>query len=145
MLRNKRVAVLDLTHGGIIIARKLKGIAGHVTGIDVYKTLGPGKLESLENEGIRTARTPLNADGFDVLIAPVHLDPSYPMLADAASRNIPVLSHHAAVGEILSNYNLKDKTVIEITGTKAKTSTSILLAEILSQEEKVVSHTSRGV
>lgn len=145
MLENSRVAVLDLTHGGIVIAKKLKGTASSVTGIDVYRTLSPETLAGLENDGITSAQVSLKAGDFDVLISPVHLDPNYPMLVDAANNNIPVISHHAAVGEILSNYNLTDKTIIEITGTKAKTSTSILLASILSREKKVVTHTSRGL
>ncbi|VVB86969.1 UDP-N-acetylmuramoylalanine--D-glutamate ligase [uncultured archaeon] len=144
MLRNSRVAVLDLTHGGAVIARKLKNIAASVTGIDVYRTVRPEELEVLEHEGIRTSCAPLKVSDFDVLIAPVHLDPVYPMLTWAASENVPVISHHAAVGEILKSA-LKGRTVIEITGTRAKTSTSILLAEILSTNKYVISHTSRGL
>jgi UDP-N-acetylmuramyl pentapeptide synthase len=143
MLRNSRAAVLDLTHGGAVIARKLTKIAASVTGVDVYKTLSHEELEALEHEGIRISQMPLNASEFDILIAPFHLDPCYPMLAEAANENIPVVSHHAAVREILRG-SLKGSTVIEITGTKAKTSTSILLAEILSKNKKVISHTSRG-
>jgi len=142
---SSKVAVLDLTHGGAVIARKLKDIVSEITAVDVYKTLGAGELEALENCGIRTSREPLDASDFDIIIAPVHLDSNYPMLKDAHTNNIPVLSHHAAVGQILSGYNLKNKTLVEITGTKAKTSTAILLAQILSVEKKVVSHTSRGI
>jgi len=42
---NSRIAVLDLTHGGAVIARKLKNIAASITGIDVYNTLSPDELE----------------------------------------------------------------------------------------------------
>ncbi len=142
---SSKVAVLDLTHGGAVIARKLKNLVSEISAVDVYKKLGAAELEALENCGIRTSREPLEASDFDIIIAPVHLDPNYPMLKDALSNNIPVLSHHAAVGQILSGYNLKNKTLVEITGTKAKTSTAILLAGILSREKKVVSHTSRGI
>ncbi len=142
---SSRVAVLDLTHGGAVIARKLKNIVSEIVAVDVYKTLGAGELEALDNCGIRTSREPLDASDFDIIIAPVHLDINYPMLKDSLSNNIPVLSHHAAVGQILSGYNLKNKTLVEITGTKAKTSTAILLAGILSRVNKVVSHTSRGI
>ncbi|MDD5473603.1 MAG: coenzyme F430 synthase [Candidatus Methanoperedens sp.] len=140
-----RVAVLDLTHGGTVIAGKLKKLVGSVAAVDVYNTLSAEELDGLEKDGIRTSREPLNASDFDVIVAPVHLDKNYPMLVDALSNNIPVLSHHAAAGEILSGYNLNDKTLVEITGTKAKTSSAILLAGILSKEKKVVSHTSRGL
>ena len=143
--KTSRIAVLDLTHGGAVIARKLTKIAGSVTGIDVYRTLDPEFLNELENEGIKTSTEPLDTLDFDIIIAPVHLDPGYPMLAAAATRNIPVLSHHQAVGQILSTYDLKNKILIELTGTKAKTSTAILLADILSKKKKVVSHTSRGL
>lgn len=142
---SSKVAVLDLTHGGAIIARKLKEITGSVTAIDVYGKVVPGLLDDLEREGIKTSREPLNASNFDIIAAPVHLDTKYPMLSDAAANNIPVLSHHQAVGHILSGYDLKNKTVIELTGTKAKTSTAILLADILSRKKKVISHTSRGL
>lgn len=144
MLNNSRAAVLDLTHGGSVIARKLKNIAVSVTGVDVYRTLSPSELEALETEGISTSQEPLKTRDFDILIAPVHLDPGYPMLVEAEKNNIPVISHHAAVGEILSGRH-QHEIMIEITGTRAKTSTALLLAEMLSGEKKVVSHTSRGV
>ena len=142
---SSRIAVLDLTHGGAEIARKLRKIAGSVTAIDVYRTLSHESLIELEKEGIKTSVEPLNASDFDFIVAPVHLDTNYPMLSDAAFKKIPFLSHHQAVGQILSGYNLKNKTLIELTGTKAKTSTAILLSDILSREKKVVSHTSRGL
>ena len=145
MFKGSRVAVLDLNHGGIAIARKLKKIARSVTAIDVYGKLNPDELGGLENEGIKTSQEALDPGNFDVIIAPVHLDPDYPMLVKARENKIVVLSHHEAVGEILSDHDLNNKTIIEITGTKAKTSTSILLGEILSREKKVISHTSHGV
>ncbi|MFA4955396.1 MAG: coenzyme F430 synthase [Candidatus Methanoperedens sp.] len=143
--KSSKIAVLDLTHGGAVIARKLTKIAGSVTGIDVYKTLTPESLNELENDRIKTSTQPLDPLDFDIIIAPVHLDPGYPMLAGAATRNIPIISHHQAVGQILSTYDLKHKILIELTGTKAKTSTAILLADILSMKKKVISHTSRGL
>lgn len=142
---SSRIAVLDLTHGGAVIARKLKKITGSVTAVDVYGTLSPELLDELEREEIKTSRQVLNVSSFDFIIAPVHLDPNYPMLEEAAINKIPVLSHHQAVGHILSCYDFKGKTFIELTGTKAKTSTAILLADILSRRKKVVSHTSRGL
>jgi UDP-N-acetylmuramyl pentapeptide synthase len=142
---SSRVAVLDLTHGGMVLCRKLKSIAGWVAGIDVYNTVDAHVLAELDKEGIATTRNALNAADFDMLVAPVHLDSNYPMLVEAAAANIPVISHHEAAGQILSRYDLKAQTIIEITGTRAKTSSSILLADILSGEKKVVSHTSRGV
>jgi UDP-N-acetylmuramyl pentapeptide synthase len=144
MLNNtSKIAVLDLTHGGAVIARKLRNISDSIAVVDVYRTLSIESLNSLENEGIKTSTEPLDPLDFDIIIAPVHLDPGYPMLAGAG--NIPIISHHQAVGQILSTYDIANKTLIELTGTKAKTSTAILLADILSMKKKVISHTSRGL
>jgi UDP-N-acetylmuramyl pentapeptide synthase len=143
--KTSRIAVLDLTHGGTAIARKLRKFADSVTGVDVYRTLDPESLKELENEGIKTSTQPLDPQDFDLIIVPVHLDPGYPMHAGANNRNIPIISHHQAVGQILSTYDLNKRILIELTGTKAKTSTAILLADILSMKKKVISHTSRGL
>jgi UDP-N-acetylmuramyl pentapeptide synthase len=143
--KTSKIAVLDLTHGGAVIARHLLKIAGSVTAVDVYGTMTPGSIRDLEKEGIKTSTIPLKSLDFDVIVAPVHLDSDYPMLLDSAKYKIPVISHHAAVGIILKNYDLKNRTLIEITGTKAKTSTSILLASIVSRKKNVVSLTSRGL
>jgi UDP-N-acetylmuramyl pentapeptide synthase len=145
---SSRVAVLDLTHGGIVLARTLSDFVKSVTAIDVYKTLDPEILESLGNEGIKTSVEPIDVSGFDIIVAPVHLDSNYPMLIGAVGKGIPVITHHEAAGGILSQLYgkaLENKTLIELTGTKAKTSTAHLLAGILSRDRKVVSHTSRGV
>src|SRR5665811_2554172 len=92
--KTSKIAVLDLTHGGAVIARKLKNFARSVTGVDVYSTLDPESLNELENDGIKTSTEPLDPLDFDIIIAPVHLDPGYPMLARAGT--IPIISHHQA-------------------------------------------------
>ena len=46
-LYRKNLAVLDLTHGGIPIAKSLAAAGNEVTGIDVYGTVEPGMLPNL--------------------------------------------------------------------------------------------------
>lgn len=146
-LYRKKFAVLDLTHGGIPIAKSLAASGNEVSGIDVYGTIEPDMLLELEEtHGIPCSKTPLSASEFDILVAPVHLDSAYPMLVEARAQGKRVLSHHEIVGEILkSNSRLSGIKTVEITGVKAKTSTASLLADMLSRQFKVVLHTSRGL
>jgi UDP-N-acetylmuramyl pentapeptide synthase len=146
-LHRKKLAVLDLTHGGIPIAKKLAASGSEVYAVDVYKTVKPDFLEELgEKYGINCSTTPLPTPEFDFLIAPVHLDSAYPMLAEARAEGKRVFTHHEIVGEILKeDSRLAGTKTIEVTGVKAKTSTASLLADMLSREFKVVLHTSRGL
>ncbi len=146
-LDRKKIVVLDLTHGGIPISIKLAELGAEVSAVDVYNTVDPVTLSELENNyGIRTSREPLPVGAFDLLAAPVHLDPAYPMLAEARKTQTPVLSHHRVVGLVLEkDPRLTGTRTIEITGVKAKTSTASLLADMLSRKSRVVLHTSRGL
>ncbi len=146
-LYRKNLAVLDLTHGGIPIAKSLAAAGIEVTGIDVYGTVELDMLVELEEKyGIRCSKTPLPVSEFDLLVAPVHLDSAYPMLIEAGAQGKRVLSHHIIVGEILNgDSRLSGIKTIEVTGVKAKTSTASLLADMLSRRFEVVLHTSRGL
>lgn len=146
-LFRKKLAVLDLTHGGIPIAIKLAALGNDVSGVDVYGTVDQARLGELEEKyGIRCSKAPLLLSEFDLLIAPVHLDPAYPMLSKARSEGKTVISHHEAIGKILQDDpELSDIRIVEITGVKAKTSTASLLADMLSHRFEVVLHTSRGL
>jgi len=146
-LYRKKLAVLDLTHGGIPIARKLAALGNDVTGVDVYGTVDPELLLEIENKhGVKCSKVSLPASEFDFLVAPVHLDSAYPMLAEARAKGKTVFSHHEIVGKILrEDSRLSGTKTVEITGVKAKTSTASLLADMLSRRFKVVLHTSRGL
>ncbi|ADI73468.1 Mur ligase middle domain protein [Methanohalobium evestigatum Z-7303] len=142
----KNIAVLDLTHGGAIIARKLSELGYNVHAVDVYNTEDDDTLSNLKINNISTYKKPFPVDYLDLLITPIHLDPEYPMLKQAIAKNVDIATHHWIVGKILSDdKRLEDKTIIEVTGTRAKTSTSSLLADILSRKLDVVLHSSRGV
>ncbi|KAF5422541.1 MAG: UDP-N-acetylmuramyl pentapeptide synthase [Candidatus Methanocomedens sp.] len=141
LFENKDVAVIDLTHGGIPLARHIARQARSVTGIDIYGTVGGEILSGLEQDGIKTADK-INTD-IDLIVAPVHLNPA--LMPDSGKRT--VITHHRAVGELISGilYGSLDGKVVEITGTLAKTSTATLLADMASRSMSVLSHTTRGV
>ena len=142
----KNIAVLDMTHGGVIIARKLKELEFNVTGVDVYGTLSVEQCSSLEADGIRMMKKSCLIDDFDLLISPVHLYPDHVMLRQTRDKHIPSISHHRAVGEILAFTDVSEyPLIIEVTGTKAKTSTASLLADMTSRKFTVLLHTSRGL
>jgi UDP-N-acetylmuramyl pentapeptide synthase len=143
----KNIVVLDLTHGGIIIAQKLAELGCNVSAVDVYDTESPEVLSSLlKNYGISASKEPFQIEDFDLIAAPVHLDPNYKMLHQARESGKPVKTHHQVVGMILAqDKRITGSKIIEVTGTKAKTSTSSILADILSRSMDVVLHTSRGL
>ena len=139
------VLVLDLTHGGGLIAQSLTE-TDTVTAVDVYHTTDDRARHNLESCGISVLREPPPAGDFDLIISPVHLDSAYPTLSDARAVEIPVITHHVAVSRILRT-QLTGCTVIEVTGTTAKTSTARILADMLSActDRRTISHTSAGV
>ncbi len=112
----------------------------------MYRTLDRSAREGLESRGISVLIEPPDASSFDLIVSPVHLDPTYPTLAGARAAGVPVITHHAAVCEIMQSH-LRGYEVIEVTGTTAKTSTVRTLAEIISScaGRSVVSHSSAGV
>ena len=141
------IAVLDLTHGGDLIARSLAETDA-VTAVDVYGTVSDEARRDLESSGIPVLTGPPDAGNFDLIVAPVHLDSAYRTLYDARAADVPVpvITHHTAVYEILK-HRLERYHVVEVTGTTAKTSTVRMLAGMLSEcaGKKIVSHTSAGV
>lgn len=146
-LYQKKLAVLDFTHGGIPIAKRLAALGNDVIGVDVYGTVDPKLLLEIEkNHGIKCSKASLPASEFDFLVVPVHLDFAYPMLARAREQGKTIFSHHEIVGKILKyDSRLSGIKTVEVTGVKAKTSTASLLADMLSRKFEVVLHTSRGL
>lgn len=119
------ILVLDTIHGGREISDLYAG-AGHVVDVvDVYKGSTPGMVGKARNAT------------YDLIVAPVHLDPDYPLLA---KRNTPIITHHEAVRRLLGR-NLP-VPMIEITGARGKTTTAHALAHLLPGNG--VLHTSTG-
>ncbi|MGD9911179.1 coenzyme F430 synthase [Methanothrix sp.] len=117
------VAVLDSIHGAGIIASRLREIGIDAEALEVYHS----------NPGL---------ERFSLVVAPVHLSPQNRSLLEARRLGKKVISHHRAVGMILGEREFR---AVEITGTRGKTTTALLLAQILSHEMRVVSHTTSGI
>lgn len=120
------VAVLDTIHGGSLIAERISesGVGAHA--FEVY-------------------HTSQSTSGFDLVVAPVHLSPENPSLAEAMRLKKRIITHHMAVRELLRDDIGQGLKIFEVTGTHSKTSTALLLARILSSTMKVISHSTRGI
>lgn len=137
--------VLDMTHGGVFIAKTLAKMGYNVKAVDVYGTLKEEDIAGLQTFGIEIENNPAFSEE-DIVTVPIHLDPDIPTYKSALESGAQIITHHEVVGIILNkNGNLKGKQVFEITGSKGKTSTAFLLAAILSREISVVLHTSGGL
>jgi UDP-N-acetylmuramyl pentapeptide synthase len=117
--------VLDAIHGGRELAEALKEKGHSVDLVDVYRN--GGDISSAEARG----------RSYDLAIAPLHLDPGYPLLKGLT---IPCISHHEAVRWILGD-DLPE-TVVEITGGRGKTTTAHAIAHLMTGPG--VLHTSTG-
>ena len=113
--------VLDTIHGGALLGDEL-ALRGHrVETVDVYRGTGAQP----------------DPDGFDFVIAPVHLDPAHPLLAGAGDR---LVSHHEAVRRCLAGH--RPRALVEVTGARGKTTTAFALAETMTGTGLL--HTSAG-
>jgi len=80
---------------------------------------------------------------FDLVVSPVHLRPDNPVLAQARRLGKKIITHHQAVGQLVGHPGV---LAFEISGTRGKTTTALLLARILSHLGwRVISHTTRGI
>ncbi len=121
-----KILVLDTIHGGKTLAESLKR-SGHVVDtVDVYR----GKNGSVsEDEAAET--------GYDLIAAPVHLDPGYRLLH---LHNTGVITHHEAVA--LAAQVPAGTKLVEITGARGKTTTAHAIAHLMDGDG--ILHTSRG-
>jgi UDP-N-acetylmuramyl pentapeptide synthase len=119
------ILVLDTIHGGYAIGEAFSARGDHVDCVDVYR--GKSVID------VPTAI----AGTYDLIVAPVHLDPDHPLLK---ARQAPVISHHDAVRQLLGEN--APQPMIEITGARGKTTTAHALACLIPGAG--ILHTSTG-
>lgn len=119
------VLVLDTIHGGKEIGAAYREAGHSADVVDVYKGTTPDELREAGHRH------------YDLVVAPVHLDPDHPLLA---RRTVPVITHHEAVHQLLGGH--LPPPMVEITGVQGKTTTAHALAHILPGNG--VLHTSAG-
>ncbi|QYZ78654.1 coenzyme F430 synthase [Methanofollis formosanus] len=119
-----KILVLDTIHGGAEIAGALEEAGHTVDAVDVYRG------ETGIPAAVAAGRS------YDLVVAPVHLDPDHPLLGRAPER----VTHHEAVRRLL--LSCRPELMVEVTGARGKTTTATALAHLLGGPG--VLHTSMG-
>ncbi len=118
------VAVLDTIHGAGLIAERMR-------------------LEGIEAAALEVYHNVPDVSGFNLVVVPVHLPPGNPAYEVARRLGKKVVTHHRTVGALLDGeWSFR---AFEVTGTRGKTTTALILARILSARGTVASHTTRGI
>ena len=145
----KKIAVFDINHGGLSIANRLKKYGAEVSVFDVYEKASAENLKKYADENeyrVSASAEDLEKGDFEIACLPIHLSPENIFYKKAEELGLPMITHHEMVGRILrSDERVADMNLIEITGVRGKTSTAILLAQMLAYKNKVVLHTSEGL
>jgi len=119
-----RVLVLDTIHGGTLLKERYEALGHDVDAVDVYRGESGISLEEAKKKR------------YDLIVSPVHLDPAYEISCSGGRR----ISHHDAVRDLAEKGSADP--VIEITGSRGKTTTAHALAYLMTG--KGVLHSSTG-
>lgn len=131
----KKFIVLDINHGGDYLASILKDRGFEVIVYDIYQTNGE-KRQEINKKNIQVIDS-IEKDYKDyTVVHPVHCPDNFL----SSFSNNKKLSHHELVKYLFNGKN----NVIEITGSKGKTTTAHILAYLLSFEEEVFVNSSGG-
>ncbi|MDR3292367.1 MAG: coenzyme F430 synthase [Methanobrevibacter sp.] len=139
------VLVVDLTHGGVIIAIKLAELNyfNNIYAYDLYGTLkNQDKKRLLRNNIILINDiNELNKNNNELLISyPIHSPLKPNKIRERINRHRGLnLTHHETVKFILKQWKRLEKiSVIEVTGVKGKTTTVSLLKSILKNHNLLI-------
>jgi len=127
--------VLDINHGGDYLAYILKDQGYEVIVYDIYQTRGE-KRQEINKKNIQVIDS-VERDYIDyTIVHPVHC-PDYFLSSFLDNKK---LTHHELVKFLFNDKN----NVIEITGSKGKTTTTHILAYLLSFDDEVFLNSSMG-
>ena len=127
--QGKQVAVLGAGRSGEAAAILLVGLGARVTVLDSVDDLAKGKVEKIRGMGINIL-TGIAAEGdtflYDLAVLSPGIDPKTTLVKSFLARGIPLIA------EIELAYQSSSVPVIGITGTNGKTTTTELVAAMLT-------------
>jgi hypothetical protein len=132
-----KVLLLDMTHGGQILAPLFKGRGDDVTVCDVYRIAPESMLESLRSIGAHVFVGAPEPGHYDLVSMPCHCPDIFLEGCTYGER----IWYSQAVNLFMNDKRFR----IEVTGVKGKTSTCYVMAHILARAgKKVYLRSSRG-
>jgi len=132
-----RVLLLDMTHGGQILAPLFKDEGCDVSVCDVYKIAPESMLDSLKSMGVDVTVGAPTPGHYDLVAMPCHCPDVFLEGCTYGER----IWYSQAVNRFMDDRRFR----IEVTGVKGKTSTCYVLAHILAHAgKKVYLRSSRG-
>jgi UDP-N-acetylmuramyl pentapeptide synthase len=130
-----RALILDIVHGGEILAQEYLKRGYSVDCVDIYGVAKDAVKSELKDVGA-SVHSKVPKGSYDLLLMPVHCPDLFLDGVGYTERR----TFHEAAGELSDG-----KARIEVTGAKGKTSFCYLLAHILSLDGRsIFLHTSRG-
>ncbi len=136
MIEQKKILILGMARSGIAIAKLLSKYQNEIIISDI-KEQEKNTVEELENLGIQIKITQeqenLVDSSFDYIIKNPAIKSDHSALVKARSLNIPIIN------ELEASYPLlpKDITIIGITGSNGKTTTTTICYELLKKKHRV--------
>jgi len=132
-----KALLLDMTHGGQVLAPKFKNEGYDVTVADVYKIAPQEMLDGLRAQDIEVCVGKPTPGHYDIVSMPCHCPD---MFLEGCTYDERIW-YSQAVNRFITDKRFR----IELTGVKGKTSTCYVLAHILAQSgKKVYLRSSRG-
>ncbi|WP_208558844.1 UDP-N-acetylmuramoyl-L-alanine--D-glutamate ligase [Marinilactibacillus kalidii] len=131
---NKKILVLGLALSGVNAAKLLHKLKALVT-VNDYKNLDENpEARELVNEGLRVITgghpSELMDEDFELVVKNPGIPYSNPIIKRALEKQIPIITEVELASEVA------ESTIIGITGTNGKTTTTTMITEILNTERK---------
>lgn len=137
MIKNQKVLILGMARSGIAVSKLLSHYDNDIT-ISDRKEQTEETLQELQNLGIKIVITSTQEDlvnaSWDCIIKNPGIPQDAPALVKARELSIPILNELEASFAFLP----KDVTIIGITGSNGKTTSTTIAYELLKRSEKKV-------